>query len=75
MLEAIVSIAFLIAGSLAIIYGRNLPPVAEEKRTEGWPEWLYGPPGYYRASIIFLGGLLVFFGVIALIAGAFASTE
>jgi hypothetical protein len=75
MSGTIAFIVFIIAGSFAVLYGRTLPTAVEEERKEGWREWLYGPPGYYRASTIFLGLVVTLIGIMGLIIEVFSSSE
>jgi hypothetical protein len=75
MSGTIAFILFIIAGSFAVLFGRTLPTAVEDERKEGWREWLYGPPGYYRASAIFLGVILALIGIMGIIIEVFSPSE
>ncbi|MEO6049856.1 MAG: hypothetical protein ABIP78_00800 [Pyrinomonadaceae bacterium] len=57
-----------IVGILIFMFSRTLNKAEEKKwKEETWfREWIYGPPGYFRAMGILMGFLLTVIGVIGL---------
>ena len=70
---SIKSVAFFvtlsIVGVVLVYVGRALPRHDDEEwKWDFWThEFVSGPPGYQRASVIVLGSVLIFAGVIGII--------